>query len=274
MTLVYAGTCCHAPGMTSRAEMAAPETRKQLHDAFARQRQALIDTGTEALVMVSSEHFANFFMDNMPTYSIGMADAYEGPIEDPDWLKIKRTKIPANPDLSLRLINEVMHTVDVCYAQEWKFDHGMSVPLHFLTPAYDLPIVPVNINCQNPPLSPLHRTWELGKALRRAIDLAPEKIALIGTGGTSHWPCTPDSGRINEVWDQVLLDQLIHKRKDALLAYTDEKTISEAGPGAFEMRTSLCVAAATEDQTGEIWFSEAIPIYATTCSITTLYMAE
>ena len=52
MTLVYAGTCCHAPGMTSRAEMAAPETRKQLHDAFARQRQALIDTGTEALVMV------------------------------------------------------------------------------------------------------------------------------------------------------------------------------------------------------------------------------
>ena len=25
MTLVYAGTCCHAPGMTSRAEMAAPE---------------------------------------------------------------------------------------------------------------------------------------------------------------------------------------------------------------------------------------------------------
>ena len=274
MTLVYAGTCCHAPGMTSRAEMAAPETQKQLHDAFARQRQALVDTGTEALVMVSSEHFANFFMDNMPTYSIGMADAYEGPIEDPDWLKIKRTKIPANPDLSLRLINEVMHTVDVCYAQEWKFDHGMSVPLHFLTPAYDLPIVPVNINCQNPPLSPLHRTWELGKALRRAIDLAPEKIALIGTGGTSHWPCTPDSGRINEVWDQVLLDQLIHKRKDALLAYTDEKTISEAGPGAFEMRTSLCVAAATEDQTGEIWFSEAIPIYATTCSITTLYMAE
>ena len=167
-----------------------------------------------------------------------------------------------------------MHTVDVCYAQEWKFDHGMSVPLHILTPAYDLPIVPVNINCQNPPLSPLHRTWELGKALRRAIDLAPEKIALIGTGGTSHWPCTPDSGRINEVWDQVLLDQLIHKRKDALLAYTDEKTISEAGPGAFEMRTSLCVAAATEDQTGEIWFSEAIPIYATTCSITTLYMVE
>ena len=230
MTLVYAGTCCHAPGMTSRAEMAAPETRKQLHDAFARQRQALVDTGTEALVMVSSEHFANFFMDNMPTYSIGMADAYEGPIEDPDWLKIKRTKIPANPDLSLRLINEVMHTVDVCYAQEWKFDHGMSVPLHFLTPAYDLPIVPVNINCQNPPLSPLHRTWELGKALRRAIDLAPEKIALIGTGGTSHWPCTPDSGRINEDWDQVLLDQLIHKRKDALLAYTDEKPSLRQAP--------------------------------------------
>mgnify|MGYP003575260361 FL=1 len=31
-----------------------------------------------------------------------------------------------------------MQTVDVAYAEEWKFDHGISVPLHFLTPNYDL----------------------------------------------------------------------------------------------------------------------------------------
>ncbi len=200
MSLVYAGTCCHSPAMTSRGEMADPTIRKQLLAAFEQQKKAIEDSGAEAIVMVSSEHFANFFMNNMPTFSIGMADEYEGPIEDPEWLKIPRTKIPANPDLSLRIIKEVLQTVDVCYAQEWKFDHGMSVPLHFLTPKYDIPIVPVNINCQSPPLSPLHRSWELGLALRKAIDAAPEKIALIGTGGTSHWPCTPDSGKINEDW--------------------------------------------------------------------------
>ena len=30
------------------------------------------------------------------------------------------------------------------------------VPLHFLTPRFDLPVIPVNINCQGPPLTPLH----------------------------------------------------------------------------------------------------------------------
>ena len=41
-----------------------------------------------------------------------------------------------------------MNDVDVAYAQEWKFDHGISVPLNFLTPDYDIDIIPVNINCQ------------------------------------------------------------------------------------------------------------------------------
>lgn len=271
MSLVYAGTCCHSPAITSRGEMADPVVRAQLHAAFQHQRQAIEDAGAEAIVMVSSEHFANFFMDNMPTFSIGMADEYEGPIEDPKWLKIERTTIPANPGLSLRIIKDVMQTVDVGFAEEWKFDHGMVVPLHFLTPGYETPIIPVNINCQTLPISPLHRSWELGTALRKAIDAAPEKIALIGTGGTSHWPCTPDSGKINDTWDRELIDHVINKRKDALLAYTDEETYRDAGPGAFEMRTSVCIAAATKDQVGEVLFSKPIPIYTTTCCIMTLY---
>ncbi len=271
MSLVYAGTCCHAPGITARGEMADPGAYERLIGAFARQRDALVAAGTEALIMVSAEHFANFFMDNMPTFSIGMADNYEGPVEDPDWLQIQRTKVPGNPDLSLRIINAVMQSVDVCYAQEWKLDHGLSVPLHFLTPEYKMPIIPVNINCQGPPLAPLHRTWEFGKALRRAADSVPERIAIIGTGGTSHWPCTPDSGKINEAWDRQFLDHIIHKRKDELLAYTDEQTYAEGGQGAFEMRTSICVAGASEDAPGEIWLFEALPIFATTCAITTLW---
>ena len=117
MPLVYAGICCHAPGITSRPESAPPELRHPLHAAYARQRQAIIDAVAEALVVVSSEHFANFFMDNMPGFSIGMAEHYEGPIEDPDWLKIDRASVPANRDLSLRLIREVMQQVDLGFAR-------------------------------------------------------------------------------------------------------------------------------------------------------------
>ena len=149
-------------------------------------------TKPDALVVVAAEHFANFFMNNMPAYAIGMADFYEGPIEDPK-LGIDFTRIPGNADPE-RIVRSVMHDVDVAYAQEWKFDHGISVPLHFLTPSYDLPIIPVNINCQGPPLTPTHRAT-FGKALRRAFDEQPERIALVGTGGISHWPATPDLER-------------------------------------------------------------------------------
>ena len=66
------------------------------------------------------------------------------------------------------------------------------MPLHFLTPKFDKTIIPVNINCQGPPLTPLNRAWAFGEALRQAADLVPEKVAIIGTGDISHWPATPD----------------------------------------------------------------------------------
>ncbi len=271
MSLVYAGICCHAPGITARSELADPALYASLLAGFDQQRQAIKQAGADAIMMVSSEHFANFFMNNMPAFSIGMADSYEGPIEDPQWLRIPRRSIPANPELSTRIIEEVMQTVDVGYAQEWKFDHGLSVPLHLLVPDYDLPVIPVNINCQAPPLTPLHRVWEFGKALRRAIDKAPEKIALVSTGGTSHWPCTPDTGKINLDWDKEFIDQILNTRKEALLSYRDAPTYAVAGQGAYEMRTSICVAAACEGVVGELLFFEPIPVFATTCIIATLY---
>jgi hypothetical protein len=60
------------------------------------------------------------------------------------------------------------------------------LPLHFQTPDYDLPIVPANINCQGPPLTPLKRAWAFGEALRDAADAVPERVALVATGGISH----------------------------------------------------------------------------------------
>lgn len=267
MSLVFAGVCSHAPGITGRADRAEPELRDGLYASFGRMCDSIKVSGAEALVVVAAEHFANFFMDNMPAYCIGMADNYHGPIEDEEWLGIKRRNIPGNSDLSHRLIRDVMEEVDVAYAQEWKFDHGIMVPLHFLNPDNNIEIVPVNINCQGPPLTPLHRTWAFGKALRQAIDSAPEKIALIGTGGVSHWPATPDSGKINEPWDRNFLDKWAANDKEAMLKYTDEECYAEGGQGAFEIRTFITIAGACEGNTGEIWFYAPIPIYAVGCTV-------
>ena len=229
-------------------------------------RQDIKSSGAEALIVVGAEHFANFFMNNMPAFCIGMGEEYQGPIEDPEWLKIQSHKVPGAPDLSMRIITEVMQTVDTAFAEEWKFDHGIMVPLHFLTPDYDLPIIPVNINCQGPPLTPLHRAWEFGEALRRACDAVPEKVALVGTGGISHWPATPDSGKINEAWDRDFLEKFKRNDKDAMLSYDDVQTYNDAGQGGFEIRTFIAAAAAAKGATADVHFFAPIPIFAVGCT--------
>ncbi|MEE2717497.1 MAG: extradiol ring-cleavage dioxygenase [SAR324 cluster bacterium] len=267
MPLVFAGICSHAPGITGRAKLADPEQRDRFYSAFERMRVALDAARPDALIVVGAEHFGNFFMNNMPAFAMGMADYYEGPIEDENWLGIKHGRFPGNAGLSKRLITEVMQSVDVAYAEEWKFDHGIIVPLHFLTPARELTVIPANINCQGPPLTPLHRAWAFGEALRRAADAVPERIAVIGTGGISHWPATPDSGKINEAWDRDFLDRWIRCDRDALLDYTDEGIYREAGQGGFEIRTMIAISGLCAGSTGDIWCYQPIPIFAVGCTV-------
>lgn len=268
MSLVYAGVCSHAPGITGRAHMASnAELRDEFLNHFDQMRQDMEATKPDALIILAAEHFANFFMNNMPSYAIGMGETYEGPIEDPEWLAIPKTKVPGSPKLSLKIIKEVMQTVDISYAEEWKFDHGIMVPLNFLTPKYDLPIIPVNINCQGPPLTPLHRAWAFGEALRRACDSVDERIAIVGTGGISHWPATPDSGKINEDWDREFLDRWVRNDKDAMLSYTDADTYRDGGQGGFEIRTYISVAAAARGQGNLQFYTPDLPIFAVGCTI-------
>jgi 2,3-dihydroxyphenylpropionate 1,2-dioxygenase len=274
MSLVFAGMCSHAPGITGRKDRAEPTVRDAFYAALDRMRQAMEAQRPDALVVIGAEHFANFFMNNMPAICVGMGESYEGPIEDEAWLGIERRRVPGAPQLSRELIQAVMEDVDLAYAQEWKFDHGIMVPLHFLTPRYDLPVIPVNINCQGPPLIPLQRCYQFGRALRRACDARSERIAVIGTGGISHWPATPDSGRINERWDREFLARLLANRRESLLSYRDEDVWREAGHGGFEIRTFIAVAGAAEDCTGELWFYAPIPIFAVGCTVAVMNLPQ
>lgn len=272
MSLVFAGVCSHAPGITGRAHLADPAVKDEFHSQFHRMGEMLRAAKPDAVIVIAAEHFANFFMSNMPAYAIGMADHYEGPIEDQKWLGIEKHQVPGNAKLSQRIIREVMQTVDTAYAEEWKFDHGIMVPLHFLTPDYDVDVIPVNINCQGPPLTPLHRAWAFGEALRRACDKVPERIAMVGTGGISHWPATPDSGKVNEAWDRQFMDRWCANDRDAMLSYTDEATYGEAGQGGFEIRTFITVAAAARGR-GEVLHFKPIPIFAVSCTAATMSVA-
>jgi aromatic ring-opening dioxygenase catalytic subunit (LigB family) len=272
MALVFAGVCSHAPGITGRSERADPALREPLYAAFHAMGDSLRAAKPDALIVIAAEHFANFFMNNMPAYAMGMAENYDGPIEEPSWLRIPHRTVHGNPGLSRRIISEIQQSVDVAYAEEWRFDHGIMVPLHFLDPDNSLTVIPANINCQGPPLTPLARAWTFGEALRRAADAVPERIAVIGTGGISHWPATPDSGMINESWDRQFLDRWATQDKGGMLSYSDVETYRDAGQGGFEIRTFIAAAAAAKGR-GTVHFYAPIPIFAVGCTVATMEIA-
>ncbi|MGC7532719.1 extradiol ring-cleavage dioxygenase, partial [Pandoraea pneumonica] len=78
----------------------------------------------------------------------------------------------------------------------------------------------------------------------------------------SHWPCTPDSGRINEAWDRDFLDRWASADEARLTAYTDAETYADGGQGGYEIRTFIAAAAAAGGK-GIVDFYAPIPIFST-----------
>jgi 2,3-dihydroxyphenylpropionate 1,2-dioxygenase len=97
-------------------------------------------------------------------------------------------------------------------------------------------------------------------------------LALVGTGGISHWPATPDSGKINEAWDRELLDRWTRNDKAALLSYSDGDTYRDAGQGGFEIRTFISIAAAARGR-GHLQYYTPIPIFAVGCTVAVMDIA-
>ena len=95
----------------------------------------------------------------------------------------------------------------------------------------------------------------------------PERIALVGTGGISHWPATPDSGKINEAWDREFLERWQANDRQALLSYTDEATYRDGGQGGFEIRTFIARGRGREGPRDAVQHYRPIPMFAVGCTI-------
>ena len=97
----------------------------------------------------------------------------------------------------------------------------------------------------------------------------PGKYRACTTVEHSHWPATPDSGKINEAFDREFLERWSRNDKAAPLSpdhYSDAQCYREGGQGAFEIRTFIAVAAAAGGA-GTVRHSQPIPIFAVSCTV-------
>jgi aromatic ring-opening dioxygenase catalytic subunit (LigB family) len=157
---------------------------------------------------------------------------------------------------------------DFAYSYEIESWDEMSVPLSFLMPEGQLPVVPIYTNCGAPPLPAPRRCLELGAFVRRFIDARPagERIALLATGGISHWVGTPETGRINPDWDHWVLDHIARGDVAPLTRLTWAEIERDGGNGGQEIRNWIALMGAVPGWKGEVLAYEPVAEWITGCA--------
>jgi aromatic ring-opening dioxygenase catalytic subunit (LigB family) len=267
MPITFACATSHAPGIKAWADAAPAQQKNRVYAAFDRLRGELAASGTEALVLLTSEHWANFFLDHIGAFCVGRAEHYRGPVEP--WLKIEKTKVPGDPALATEILDASYENgFEPNFAYELEFDHGTMIPLHFLRPEMDLPVTPVMFNTLASPQPSARRCLAFGRVIGEVAARSPKRIGLVATGGLSHDPGERNHGIIDTAFDHAFLTAMAQGNAERLAGYTKSE-FAAAGAGAYELLSWIALAGALGGRKGEVVVYEAVKPWATGVGLVT-----
>ncbi len=106
------------------------------------------------------------------------------------------------------------------------------VPLYFLLRRPAIPILPLYVNTWVDPSPTPRRCYQVGELLRRVADESSERIAILATGGLSHFPGSPRIGEIDSEFDHKLLE-VIRAGNGRSLAEYPTADLLQAGDSEF-----------------------------------------
>src|SRR4029434_11056029 len=104
---------------------------------------------------------------------------------------------------------------DLTYSQDLALDYAFYVPLHFAMPEPRVHTLLLYVNVSLPPQPTPARCYAWGQALRAMLDARPERVALLASGGLSHFPGSDRYGSPDYDWDRQMLDRLVAGRARA-----------------------------------------------------------
>lgn len=261
MSIVFASAASHAPGATAWPEAAGAEKLAAVTAGFQAIKDGLHASKPDVLLVLTSEHWANFFLDHVSAFCVGRAPSFSGPVEP--WLKVPKQTFPGDPQFAVALLEHCYaNGFEPSHAQELHFDHGTMVPLSFLAPPPQCRVVPIVFNTLAPPRATPRRCLELGRALRSFLNGRPERIAVIATGGMSHDPGEKRHGFIDTEFDAEFLRRVTQGDVQELSAYSDADLLA-AGAGTLELLAWICLAGLMEGSKADVLVYEAVKPWAT-----------
>jgi len=249
----------HFPGIVDRGEPLGAQLRR-LYGATARH---LRDLAPDVLIFFTCDHYNIFFVESVPIFSIGVAPSARGPS---DYRELPVYVVPIASDLARHIqVAAVRGGFDVGMSQEFEFDHPVTVPLHFLTPEMDVPIVPVFVNGLIPPLPSAARCLALGARIREALTEMPGglRVAAVASGsfsleiGGPRISATSHTGIPDPEWADRVLDLMQAGDVGTLVAEASVERLTQAGNAAGELLTWIAMLGVVGD--GPAVFLEAQP---------------
>ena len=192
----------------------------------------------DVVFLVYNDHATAFSLDFIPTFAIGCADSFAP--ADEGWGPRKVPVVQGHPDLAWHIAQSVIQQdFDLTIVNRMDVDHGLTVPLSLLfgqPEAWPCRVIPFAVNVVQYPPPSGNRCFQLGKALRRAIESFDHDldVQVWGTGGMSHQLQGPRAGLINKEFDQSFLDRLIDE-PEALAQMPHVDYMRNAGSEGIEL---------------------------------------
>ena len=205
----------------------------------------------DVIFLVYNDHATAFDLKMIPTFAIGCGERFG--IADEGWGPRPVPEVVGHPDLAWHIAHSVIQDdFDLTIINEMAVDHGLTVPLSLMfgqPDAWPCRVIPFAVNVVLYPPPSGRRCYNLGKAIRRAVERFDEDInvQIWGTGGMSHQLQGPRAGLINEAFDNDFMDRLVGE-PDKLADMPHVEYMREAGSEGIELVMWLIMRGALDER--------------------------
>lgn len=228
----------HGPNIAREWERLKPDTRAWIETRFGEAGRRVKALAPDALVVHCTDHWVNFFLDNMPAFCLGIGEEHDGPPEPFMKPVFPHETLAGHAGLGRHLLDcAYAADFDPAWSRRLKLDHGICVPIWRFGLDPIPPIVPVLMNLVEEPFPTPKRCIAWGHMLRAAIESYPEdlRVVVMGTGGLSHSIGELTMGWIDEPFDHACVELFNSAPDDEIAARLDEM-LAKTGNGGAELR--------------------------------------
>ncbi len=241
--IVAAMATVHAPQLFTRPPTEDPA---QLDADIAAMRElgkTLDETKPDVVIVIGSDHLETFFLSAVPTFAVIAGKTCQASFAGRDY------ELPTHP-LAEELLDKLVDAgFDMVYSQDAVMGHSFAAVYEWVIEGRSIPVVPIFVNTYLPPLPKARRCEALGKAIREIVEKGPERVAIVASGGMSHYPGTWKYPQPAFDFDWWAIAQMERGNHGTLLDLTNEQ-LDEVGN--TEMLPWMILFGAIGNQPGEL----------------------